>query len=193
MVQNSFDRGPEGWCSYDYHRSVVDRGVNVFILTVWERSGGVGGTGYVWSNETRWSVDTPESPMSVLPFIIYRSWVGLEPVDLVDAEVSVYLRGDGLELDGAACYFWVHGRGGRWHFNSRPLDIGYGEWNSEPNVFTLRSNEALWYRSWAAGLDDPPPLDDILSQCDGYGFSFVGFGQEPRGRLSMDELEIKLS
>ena len=33
-MKNSFTKGPEGWCSYDYHASVVaDR--NVFILTTW--------------------------------------------------------------------------------------------------------------------------------------------------------------
>ena len=42
MVKNGFDKGPEGWCSYDYHASVVS-GSNVFILTPWEKGGGVAG------------------------------------------------------------------------------------------------------------------------------------------------------
>ena len=108
MVRNTFDKGPEGWCSYDYHWTVVAKGENIFILTTWERSGGVNDPGYVWCDETRWSADTPESP------------------------VSVYLRGDNLKLDGAECYFWAVGWQGRWHLNSNALHIGDGRWTSEP-------------------------------------------------------------
>ena len=193
-MKNTFDNGPEGWCSYDYHWSVVDKGTNIFILATWARSGGVNDSGYVWCDETRWSADTPEVPVSVLPFIIYTHWVGLEPVDLRGAHVSVYLRGDKLELDGAECYFWAVGRRGRWHLNTVPLQIGDGRWTSDPNVFTLRNDESVWHRSWP-GTDPARPLslDDVLKECHSYGFSFVGFGQEPRGRFSMDELEITLA
>ena len=47
--------------------------------------------------------------------------------------------------------------------------------------------------SWTALADGPAPLDTLLGGAISYGFSFVGFGQEPRGRLSMDELEISLA
>ena len=193
MIRNSLDKGPEGWCSYDYHWSVVAKGRNIFILTTWEPKGGVNDSGYVWCDETRWSGDTPESPVSVLPFIMYTNWVGLEPLDLRGAEVCVYLRGDSLELDGAQCYFWVVGPGGRWHFTSRPLAISEGEWASEANVFTLDNDEALWRRSWSADPANPPALDGLLTQAHSYGFSLVGFGQEPRGKFSMDEFEIRLA
>ena len=105
MVDHSFDRGPEGWCSYDYHWSVVSGGENVFILSNWAASGGVGDSGYIWTDESRWSADTPESPVSVLPFLLYRSWVDADPLDLRGARLSVYLRGDDLQLGGAQCYF----------------------------------------------------------------------------------------
>ena len=192
MIKNSFEVGPEGWCSYDYHWSVVG-GSNVFILATWEESGGVNGAGYVWSDGTRWSADTPESPVSVLPFLLYRSWVGLDPVDLRGAEVSVYLRGDGLQLGGAQCYFWVHSQGCRWHMGGRPLTVTEGSWNSEPNILKLETDESSWYRSWSMDPDHELPLDEVLRSVHSYGFSFVRFGQEPRGRISMDEFEIKVA
>ena len=38
-LRNTFAKGPEGWCSYDYHWSIVAE-KNIFILTTWERDGG---------------------------------------------------------------------------------------------------------------------------------------------------------
>ena len=37
-----------------------------------------------------------------------------DPLDLRGAEVSVYLRGDDLDLKGAKCYFWALAGGTRW-------------------------------------------------------------------------------
>jgi len=193
MIRNSFDRGPEGWCSYDYHWSIVAKGRNIFILTTWESSGGVNNSGYVWCDETRWSADTPESPVSLLPFITYLNWTGLGPLDLREARVSVYLRGDNLQLHGARCYFWVVGPGGRWHLTSQPLAISDGRWADQPNRFTLRNDESLWHRSWSSDPAEPPALDGLLGGACSYGISLVGFGQEPRGKFCMDEFEIALA
>ena len=121
---------PEGWCSYDYHASIVDDGVNVFVLAVWAKAGGVNDSGYVWTNHRRWSADVPENPVSILPLIFYQRWAGADPVDLRGAEVSVYLRGDGLQLHGASCYFWVIADGTRWHLTSHPLAISEGRLGS---------------------------------------------------------------
>ena len=193
MIRNTFDKGPESWCSYDYHWSIVDRGTNIFILTTWQASGGVNDSGCIWCDETRWSADTPESPVSLLPFITYVNWTGGEPLDLREARVSVYLRGDGLQLHGARCYFWVVGPGGRWHLASQPLHISDGAWAKSPNVFTLHNDESLWHRSWSADPANPPALNDLLANAVSYGFSLVEFGQEPRGKFSMDEFEIRLA
>ncbi len=193
MLRNTFDKGPEGWCSYDYHWSIVAKGHNIFILTTWERTGGVNDSGYVWCDETRWSADTPESPVSVLPFITYMHWMGHEPLDLREAQVSVYLRGDALELHGSQCYFWILGPGGRWHLTSRPLSISEGKWASEPNIFTLENDESLWHLSWAIDPARPQTIGEALANVHSYGFSLVGFGQEPRGKFSMDEFTIRLA
>ena len=191
MVKNSFDKGPEAWCSYDYHASIVDDGVNVFVLAVWAKTGGVNDSGYIWTNHRRWSADVPENPVSILPLIFYQRWAGTDPVDLRGAEVSVYLRGDGLQLHGASCYFWVIADGTRWHLTSHPLTISEGRWAVEPNRFTLRSDEAAWHRSWAGNPQRPAPFDQVLSHVESYGFSFTGFSREVSGRLSMDEFEIR--
>jgi hypothetical protein len=193
MIKNSFDQGPEGWCSYDYHWSIVAKGRNIFILTTWESSGGVNNSGYVWCDETRWSADTPESPVSLLPFIFYTHWVGLKPLDLREARVSLYLRGDGLQLHGSKCYFWVLSRHCRWHFTSHPLSISEGVWAGKPNVLTLRNDESLWHCSWSLDPANPQALKDVLADARSYGISLVGFGQEPRGKFSMDEFEIRLA
>ena len=191
MVKNSFAKGPESWCSYDYHASMVAGGTNIFILATWERRGGIDGSGYVWTDHRRWSADTPEKPLSILPFLFYRSWANAEPIDLRQAEVSVYLRGDGLQRDGAQCFFWVHGSGTRWHCTGQPLAIADDRWSAEPCRVALRNDEALWHRSWSADPENPTPLDQALGRAQSYGFSFVGFSSEVSGRLCMDEFEIR--
>ena len=193
MIRNTFDKGPEGWCSYDYHWSIVAKGTNIFILTTWQPRGGVKDSGYIWCDETRWSADTPENPVSILAFITYVNWTGGERMDLRDAEVSFYLRGDGLQLHGAKAYFWVLNPGNRWHMTSQPLAISEDRWADQPNRIVLRNDESLWHQSWAG---DPPskprPLDAVLADVESYGISLVGFGQEPQGKLSLDEFAIRL-
>jgi hypothetical protein len=192
VVQSNFDKGPEGWSSYDYHWSIVAKGENIFVLTTWKPTGGVDGGGYVWADETRWSADTPESPVSVLPMMINRNWTGDGPFDVREAKVSAHLRGDGFQLNGARCYFWIGKPGTRWHMSGSPLTISEGEWASESNTITLHNDEAQWYRSWDNDPAGPASLDDVLANATSYGFSFVGFGQEPRGKLSLSKFEIVL-
>jgi hypothetical protein len=190
-LRNTFAKGPEGWCSYDYHASMVAGGRNIFILTTWERQGGPAGAGYVWADHTRWSADTPEQPLSILPLLFYRGWVNEDPIDLRNATVSVYLRGDALRLDGATCLFWVHGAGGRWHLNSQPLSITDGAWGSEPVRFVLPDDESRWHHSWPRSHWSQP-LRQVLGAVHSYGFSFIGFSSEVTGRLSLAQFEITL-
>ncbi len=122
VIRNSFGVGPEGWHSYDYHGEIVT-GAGIFVLTTWQKEGGVNGGAFIWADQSRWSTDVPERPISILALIHYRNWVGLGPIDLRECEVSVYLRGDDLRLYGAECYFWVHAPGVRWHFTGNPVPI----------------------------------------------------------------------
>lgn len=187
-VKDSFDRGPEGWCSYDYQASAPS-GHNIFIQATWVRAGGVNDSGHVWADDSRWSIDTPEEPQSILPFLFYRNWRNQDLIDLTEAEVSVYLRGDDLQLYGAECFFWVHGGDTRRHLVGNPLDISDGVWSSHPNRFTLTS-DARWHLSWHSSQVEPKPLDRLLAEAESYGFSFVGFSEQVEGRLCMDEFEI---
>ena len=196
MIRNSFALGPEGWHSYDYHGEIV-AGAGIYVLTTWQREGGVNNSGFIWSDQSRWSTDVPERPISILALIHYRSWVGLKPIDLRQADVSVYLRGDDLRLYGAECYFWVHAPGTRWHFSGRPIPIADGHWAAEPSRFRLENDESLWHRSYSSeqfwGRSYPaggPRLDSVLGEAHSYGFAFVGFSSEVKGRLSMAEFEI---
>ncbi|MBX3011041.1 MAG: hypothetical protein KF832_06015 [Caldilineaceae bacterium] len=190
MIKNRFRKGPEGWCSYDYHASIVADGVNYFVLTTWSREGGVNNGSYIWTDHRRWSADTPEKPLSILPLLFYRSWVDADPVDLRGCEVSFYLRGDGLRLDGALCYFWVVGPGTRWHYTAQPLTITEGAWSAAPQQIVLQDDEAYWHRSWAANPATAPSLSATLGNTVSYGFSFVGFSSEVSGRFSLAEFAI---
>ena len=191
-LRNTFGKGPEGWCSYDYHASIVSGGRNVFILAVWEKGGGPGEAGCVWTDHTRWSADTPEQPLSILPLLFYRRWVNEGPIDLRNAEMSVYLRGDDLRLDEAQCQFWVHGQRGRWHLSGQPLAIPEGTWSAEPLCVCLADDEAQWHHSWPRDPHRPWCLDDVLREVHSYGFSFIGFSSEVTGRLSMSQFQITL-
>ena len=189
MIDNQFTRGPEGWCSYDYHASMVT-GSNVFIQATWSQDGVDDDGGFVWTDNSRWSADTPEKPLSILPLLHYRGWVDDDPVDLRDARVSLYLRGDDLRLDGARCYFWAHAAHTRWHLTSAPLRIGDGAWTPEPNLLRLTPDESLWHNSWSSDPDRPRRLEPLLAAAQSYGISFVGFSGEVTGRLSMARFSI---
>jgi len=194
IIHNTFDKGPESWCSYDYHHCIISGSGKreIFVLGSWAPTGGVKDSGYVWTDHTTWSTDTPEQPISILALMTYRNWSNADPVDLRGAEVSVYLRGDHLRLFGGNCYFWAHHPLSRWHLTSRPLTIGDGAWTAEPARFTLVNDESLWHRSWAGYPPKPKSLDLTLREAHSYGFSFTGFAMEPDGKFSIDEFQIEL-
>ena len=192
VVKNVFDKGPESWCSYDYHASVVTGRGRVFVLGNWEGEGSPNGAPYISCEETYWTPDVPEKPLSILPFMHLRSWIGEDPIDLRDLEVAVHLRGDGLKLNGGECYFWIVGPGSRWHLNSKPIDISMDEWGASPTTVRLVNDETLWHRSWSSlRIDNQPCLDECLTNCGSYGFSFVGFTAAVQGKLSMGSFEIR--
>jgi hypothetical protein len=196
---DNFDAGAEGWQVYDYNGLPFPQtgGTNVFYPVTRESSGGIGNSGYIWGDDSRWRIDVPESPNSILSFIIYRGWVGGQTLDLRNATVSVYLRGDSLDLNGADVYFWAlnknfpGGKGGRYHYTSQPLQVSEGAWGTELS-FVLQNDESLWHNSWQRVPSDPVNLNDLLANADSYGFSFVGFptGEEVTGTFSMDSLVI---
>lgn len=190
IIRNTFSKGPENWCSYEFNASLVAKD-EIFILSTWSRSGGPGNAGFVWADHSHWSADTPEQPISVLALITYRNWANEGPVDLRNAEGSVYLRGDGLQLSGAKCYFWVNRPGERWHLMSQPLEIPEGTWADKPQRFKLVNDESAWHRTWSP--HSPKSLDGCLANAISYGFSFIGYSHSVTGKLCMSQFELKLS
>ena len=188
-INNNFDLGPDAWCSYDYHASVIS-GTNNFALATHERKGGVNDSGFIWVDQTRWSADTPENPISILPLIFYRSWINEGCINLEDAQISVYLRGDNLQLDGAQCYFWVLYNDTRWHYTDIPLVLSQNKWADKPHLFSIKKEESKWNNSWTNLPNGPEPLSSVIKNCESYGFSLVGFKQEVTGRIGMDEFNI---
>lgn len=189
-VRHTFEKGPEGWCSYDYHASILSGWREAFILSTWRPGEGPGGANCVTVDHHQWSADTPEDPVSILALIHYRGWVNGDPLDLREAQLSVYLRGDGLKTGDAACYFWVNTSMNRWHLASSPLRISDGCWAPGPNRLRLVSDESLWHNSWSGLPPRRKSLDSALSAAGSYGFAFVGFRAEVTGRLSMAGFEI---
>ena len=191
ILYNSFDglgKG-EAWHSYDYNGG-VDSGRGIFFPVSWEASGGAFDSGYIWTDDSRWRIDTPEQPNSILALIFYRKWVGGPKLDLRDGRISVNLRGDDLDLKGANCYFWAQIGNNRWHFTAHPIPIPEGAWE-KLHSFVLENDESKWTRTW--GWTGPASLDRVLRECAGYGFSFIGFpeGEEVTGKLSMDVFRIE--
>ena len=190
-MKHDFDIGPEGFCSYDYE-GCVRAGRNIFVLAAWSPTGGVDDSGYIWTNQAAWSADTPEDPISVFAFTLRRRWAGEEDYDILGAEVSLYLRGDDLLLHGSRAYFWVSGGGATWHLEAHPLEIGDGEWPSEPNRFTLEPDESLWRQTWTPDPDRVRGIEAALTECSSIAVQLSGFSSLPAGKIAMDELEIRL-
>lgn len=191
-IAHTFEAGADHWQVYDYTGGKKG-GPSVFHLVTWERAGGVKDSGYVWADDSRWRIDTPEKPESILAFFTRRSYARLGPVDLRGAELSVHLRGDKLDPKGATFLFWAFSdeKGTRWHCKGKPLAVPEGKW-SEKQTFVLEADEKQWHRSWARDPKNPGSLADVLATCDSYGFSFVGFSAEATGKVAMDEFVIKL-
>ncbi len=189
-VAHTFDAGHEGWKVYDYEAAAARR--DGFPAVTWEHSDGVADSGHVSADDARWTIDTPERPHSILPFIIYRQWTKRGGLDLRGATLSVYLRGDDLDLKGGTCLFWVlnHKSGTRWHYAANPLTIFRGGWGPKQQL-ELANDASLWNMSWSRDPKNPASLDAVLSDADSYGFSFVGFLSEVTGTIRMDELAIE--
>lgn len=195
-VVDDFDSGSCYWQVYDYNGGHLGWG-NVFYPVVWQDYGGVRNSPYVWADDSLWRIDTPEDPDSILSLIVYQSWKSSSNLDLRNATVSVYIRGDELDLKGGYLDFWVlgstPGNTSRWHFSSRPLTISEGTWGPK-QTFVLTCEPALWNLSWGGHPDQPPvSLDQVLANALSYGFAFVGFSEEVTGRLSIDQMQITLA
>jgi hypothetical protein len=198
-VVDHFDHGAGEWRTYDFNGLPFgDEGGNggIYHYVTWEARGGVGDSGYVWTDQSRWRIDTPETPDSILAFITYRDWIGAGTLDLRGAKLSVNLRGDELDAKGATLHFWVlnNALGVRYHYTGQALSFADGTWADRQSL-VLVPDASRWTMSWQRYADESPSgLDAVLGAVDSYGFSFLGFphGEEVTGRLAMDELVLSV-
>lgn len=182
---NPFDASPSGWMVYDYNGTGGLGGNNVWYPVGWQQTGGINDTGYIIADDSKWRIDELESPMSVLPLIIYWSWFSLRTTfNLGNVTLALYLRGHNLDLKGATVHFWVFGQGSRYH-HTQPLVVPDGVWSAQQFVY-LSTDPAYWHNSW--NRRTPTPLATVLRYAESWGISFVGFSEEPTGELHMDEI-----
>jgi hypothetical protein len=191
VLGQRFDTWNERWVSY---QDAFGFG-NVFFPMTHAKRGGADGRGYVWTDASRWSVDAPEEPDSILVALNYWKWMfpqewrartGLgERADLSDVVVNVQLRGRALRLAGAEVTFWILCDGARWHA-ATPLAIENDLWTA--NRIDLRQ-ESNWRMSWSRENVAPAIC---LDRVESYGFAFRGFSRngQPSGIFEMDEFVL---
>ena len=114
-MKHDFDIGPEGWCSYDYE-GCVRAGRNIFVLAAWSPTGRHRRLRPHLDESGRLERGHPRGPhlrirIHAAPAMGRRGG----SYNILGADVSLYLRGDGLTLHGARAYFWVNGGGATWH------------------------------------------------------------------------------
>lgn len=175
------------WGSYEY----IGPG-EIFHPVHFEPNGGPGDQPFIWANDESWSIDTPESPNSILALLFYPLWL-LEPLyDLREASLEFCLRGDDLDLKEAQCYFWVHTatpHSTRWHYIHQPLPIADGCWDA-PHKITLANDQHSWHHSFSSDPASKRSLSTTLQACTSFGFSFVGFSEKVTGRLSLSAFSL---
>ncbi len=186
--RQSFSSRHEAWVSYDYNGGDPN-GTNYFFSASSNITGGVDGGGYIWTDASRWLIDTPENPHSVLALLTYAQW-GAYPnnlyINLNGTTAEFYLRGDDLDLKGGAAYFWLVDQYGRYHQRAIELTIGDGDWAF--NSVDLGVDISGWENSWTVHSGSSLDYTTIRS----WGISFIGFppGVEPTGVLALDEFTI---
>ena len=176
------------WSSYEY----LGPGDKYHPVNV-EHNGGPDDQSFIWVDDSVWSIDTPESPPSILSLLRYQSWACEPFLDLRNATVEFSLRGDDLDLKGGSCFFWILTQtpfSTRWHYMDKPLDISREKWE-KPQKIILRDEPSLWHRSFHKGSGQPHGLSQTLGRCMSYGFSFTGFNEKPTGRFSLASFSLE--
>lgn len=173
-----------GWYAYDYRAGLdgIAPSGNVFQAAV-----PVGDE--VWTNHYQWSIDDPETPDSVLALIREEQWVtkdhqvatsSVPGPNLHGTCVTFELRGGKLDLHGGQATLWVVSGHERQRWHTGPFDVT-AEWVRH----SIPVDEVEWRMSFKDGADVEPDLDAVLGSANSYGIAFVGFDQEPTGRLGM--------
>lgn len=175
IIQQDFKDWPEFWVSYE---DQPYRGNIFYPLSHTQEDIN---TGYVWSDDSRWRIDAPETPNSILAMLVYFKWMNRQDIvssrsqtfDFSGKQIQFGLRGDNLDLKGGHCHFWVENEYGRWHRTANNLVIGTTSWENQS--ITLDATPANWTRTYDRYGTSPSLNLSIISS---WGFSFIGF---PRG------------
>jgi hypothetical protein len=89
IVNNDFNNhNSGGWTIYDWYALPGGGADHKFHPVSLEDSGGVNDSGYAWGDDTRWTIDFPDSN-SILPFLVYDVHNPLRHGDMRNAVVSV--------------------------------------------------------------------------------------------------------
>ncbi|MBI5558993.1 MAG: hypothetical protein HY885_15305 [Deltaproteobacteria bacterium] len=176
------------WGSYEY----IGPG-DKFHQVHFDEQGGPDGKPCVRADDSMWSIDSPESPHSILALIYYPLWVLEPPYDLRNAQVEFHLRGDGLDLKGGKCFFWAHTStlgSTRWHYTGYPLAMSDGTWD-KPLRLCLDTDSKSWHCSFISDPQHARSLPMTLKACSSFGISFLGFSEKVTGSISLSEFSIE--
>lgn len=176
-----FEQSADRWVSYDYNGGVHGNG-NVFYPASWSSEE------YIWTDDSRWRKDTPENPTSILALLTYPHWLVYpgtpNELDFSKATISLQLRGKGLDLKGGSARLFINTEGGRWH-SAESLQLVDGQWSET----AINMETAKWEQSWDGGTGTPG--SPILTRVMSFGIKFTGFGDEPTGRLELDDFTVR--
>lgn len=183
--RNDFSDGPQGWASYYYWTNG-----NVFYPLTHDETGGHGGAAAVWADDSMWTIDTPESPHSVLALLSYHRWhfPAEQFFNPSSRTMRFRLRGENLDLKGGHIRPWL-------------LDL-YGRWWKTQNQPVLVAPEGQWsdvqevvigtYLDWTRSFEiSPPPIHAVYTDLiQSWGIGFRGFSAKPTGRIGLCEFSI---
>lgn len=182
VFQQDFAAGFDRWVSYDYNGGLTGGG-NVFYPASHDSDG------FIWTDDSRWRIDTPESPDSILALLTYPRWhnPAYSTLYIYPKDAQFDLRGVDLDLKGGQAFWWVVDANGRYYNTGNPLTVVNGSWTA--NSVLNGPLGGNWTQSWAvAGPVAGPLLDKVIS----FGIGFTGFplGNKPTGRLEMRNFRI---
>jgi hypothetical protein len=179
MYREDFSTNQGRWSAYDWHAGARDGGGNTFYPASWSSEG------YAWVDDSRWRIDWPEQPPSILALVNHFAWHGMcrNGIDLRGAAISFDLRGIDLDLKGGHADLFVNDLNGARHKIAQPLALSNDRWSHNEVII----DDTGWASSWQNGNDaDVDPFD-----ITGFGIAFRGFGTEPSGRLAIDNVVIR--
>lgn len=180
--QSDFTHGHDRWVSYDYDAGIFGGG-NVFYPASHDPEG------YIWTDDSRWRIDTPEDPDSILALLTYPRWHNplYSTLFISFANAQFDLRGVSLDLKGGQAFWWLVDINGRYYNRGNPLTVSNGVWSS--NSVQNGHIGTDWIQSWAV---DQPVVGPLMDQVVSFGIGLTGFplGDKPTGRLEMRNFRI---